>query len=97
MRLTNDCQYEPEKEEEQISKKEPPKKPDKKELPKKITKDDLKEFHEWVNKKEKDINRELFEKNFNFQRPTDMLKTVYTTNDEKKSNGLVNAIKNLKI
>ena len=66
---------------------------DKKELPKKPTKDDLSEFNEWVNKKETGINRELFKKNFNFQRPSEMLKTVYNTNDRKKNNDLVNVIK----
>ena len=29
-------------------------------------------FNEWVNKQETDINRELFKKHFNFQRPSDV-------------------------
>ena len=32
-------------------------------------------------------------KTFIFQRPSDMLKTVYNTNDRKKNNDLVNVIK----
>ena len=51
MRLTDDYQCEPEEEREQKTSK----KPDKKELPKKQTKDDLKEFNEWVNREGTDI------------------------------------------
>ena len=82
MRLTDDYQYQSEKEEEkeqQISKK-----PGKKEPPKESTKDDVSKFNEWVNEKETDINSELFQKHFKFQRPSDMLKTLYNTNDKKK-------------
>ena len=50
-------------------------------------------FNEWVNKKEAGIDFELFKKDFNFQRPSDMLKTVYNTNDKKKNNDLVIMIK----
>ena len=50
-------------------------------------------FNEWVNKKEAGIDCELFKKDFNFQRPSDMLKTVYNTNDKKKNNDLVIMIK----
>ena len=46
-----------------------------------------------INKKETDINSELFWKYFNFQRPSKMLKAVYTTNDKKKKNDLTNLIK----
>ena len=46
-----------------------------------------------INKKETDINSELFWKYFNFQRPSEMLKAVYTTNDKKKKNDLTNLIK----
>ena len=62
------------------------------ELPKKTTKDDLNKFNEWVNKKETDIRHELFKMYFTFQRPGDMLKSVYITND-KKNNNLVITIK----
>ena len=89
MRLTDDYQYVSEEEQQQQTSKNL----DKKELPKKPTKDDLSEFNEWVNEKETGINRELFKKNFNFQRPSEMLKTVYNTNDRKKNNDLVNVIK----
>ena len=49
-------------------------------------------FNEWVSKKETSINRELFQKHFKFQRPSDMLKALYTTNDKKKNNDLVDVI-----
>ena len=86
--LIDDYQYESEKEKEQQTRK----KPDKEEPPKKLTKTDLSEFNKWVNKKETGINRELFQKHFKFQRSGDMLKTLYTTNDKKKNNNLVNMI-----
>ena len=59
------------------------KRPYKKEPPKKRTKANLSKFNEWVNRKETDIIFELFKKHFNFQRPSDMLKAAYTTNDKK--------------
>ena len=86
--LIDDYQYESEKEKEQQTRK----KTDKEEPPKKLTKTDLSEFNKWVNKKETGINRELFQKHFKFQRSGDMLKTLYTTNDKKKNNNLVNMI-----
>ena len=68
--------------------------PDKKEPPKKSTKDEWIKFNEWVNEKETGINSEIFQKYFKFQRLSDMLKTLYTTNDNKKKNSkIVNAIK----
>ena len=69
------------------------KNPDKKELPKKTTKDDLRKFNEWVNKKETSIDRELFKRHFNFQSPSDMLKVLCSTNDKKKNNDLVFLVK----
>ena len=89
LRLTDDYQYESEEEkkeqkEQQTSKKEPLKK---------STKDDVNNSNEWVNKKETDINYELFQKHFKFQKPSDMLKPVYKTNDKKNNNKLVNIIK----
>ena len=57
------------------------------------TKDDMSNFNDWVNKKETGINCELFEKHFKFQRPSDMLKSVYKPNDKKNNNKLVNIIK----
>ena len=53
----------------------------------------MRKFNELVNKKETDINRELFQKHFKLQRPSDMLKFVYTTNDKKKNDDLGNLIK----
>ena len=50
-------------------------------------------FNEWVNKKEADINYELIKKYFKFQKLSDMLKVIYTTNDKKKNNKLLNMIK----
>ena len=69
------------------------KNPDKKELPKKTTKDDLRKFNEWVNKKKTSIDRELFKRRFNFQSLSDMLKVLCSTNDKKKNNDLVFLIK----
>ena len=85
---SDDYQYESEEEkkeekEQHTSKKEPLKKQ---------TKDNMSNFNEWVNKKETGINCKLFEKHFKFQRPSDMLKFVYKTNDKKKSK-LANIIK----
>ena len=65
----------------------------KKESLKESTKDDANNFNEWVNKKETDINYELFQKHFKFQKPSDMLKPAYKTNDKKNNNKLVNMIK----
>ena len=59
---------------------------------KKPTKDDVNAFNEWINKEETDINKELFEKHFNFQRPSSMLKYLYKPNDREKNNKLVSAI-----
>ena len=52
----------------------------------------MREFNDWVNRKETGINREMFQKHYSFQRPNDMLKAVYTTNIKKKNNKLVNVI-----
>ena len=38
------------------------------------------------------MNKEIFQKHFSFQRPSDILKTAYNTND-KKNNKLVSVIK----
>ena len=56
-------------------------------------KNDLKEFNEWIKREETGINRELFQKRFSFQRPSDMLKVLYTANDKSKNNKLVSMIK----
>ena len=52
----------------------------------------MNKFNEWINKKKTDITNELFKKHFNFQRPSDMLKLLYTTRDKTKNDELVNAI-----
>ena len=46
-------------------------------------------FNEWVNKQEIDTNNELFKKLFKFQRPSDMFKLLYETNDKEKNSKLV--------
>ena len=69
---------------ESLIKKEPPEKP---------TKDNASKFNEWFNEIETDINSKIFQKHFKFQRPSDILKTLYTTNDKKKNSKLVNVIK----
>ena len=53
----------------------------------------MSKFNEWVNEKERDINNEVFQKHFSFQRPSDMLKSVYKRNDKKKNSKLINVIK----
>ena len=90
LRLTEDYQYETEEEEKQNTSK----KSEKKEPPKKPTKDNSSNFKKRVNEKETDINSEIFQEYFSHQRPSDMLKDLYTTNDKYKNNGLVNVIKN---
>ena len=84
LRLADDYQYESEEEKEQQTSKKPDKK---------LTKGRASNFNEWVNRKESDINSEIFQKYFSFQRPSDMLKILYTTNDKKKNSKLVNVIK----
>ena len=81
-------QYESEEEKEQTSKKF-----DKKEPPKNRTKNDVRELNEFITKQETSMNRELFKRYFNFQMPTAILKALYTFNDRKKNNELVNIIK----
>ena len=45
-----------------------------------------------INKEEMGISRELFQRYFKFQRPSDMLKAPYIRNDKKKNRDLVNVI-----
>ena len=87
LRLTDHYQYESEEEKEQTIKNS-----DKKGPPKKPTKTDVREWNELITKEETGMKRELFKRYFNFQTPTEMLKTVYTFNDRKKNNDLVNLI-----
>ena len=87
-RLTDDYEYESEEEKEQTSKNS-----DRKEPPKIPTKSDVRELNEFFTKEEAGMNMELFKRYFNFQMPTAMLKALYTFNDRKKNNQLVNIIK----
>ena len=80
MRVTDDYQYESEEEEEE-EKQQTSKKHDKKELPKRPIKNDVSKFNEWVNKKERGINSEIFQKHFSFQRLSNMLKDLYKINE----------------
>ena len=59
---------------------------------KKAIKTDVNAFNKLINKKETDINKELFKKHFNFQRPSSMLKDLYQINDREKNNKLVSVI-----
>ena len=63
MRLTDDCQYEPE-EEKQKENQQVSKKSDKKEPPKKSTKYDWIKFNKWINEKGTGTNSEIFKKHF---------------------------------
>ena len=85
--LTDDYQYES-KEEEEEEKQQTSKKSDKK-----STKGNASNFNEWVNRKETDINSEMFQEYFKYQRPSDMLKDLYRINDKKKNSKLLNVIK----
>ena len=46
-----------------------------------------------INKEKTDINSELFKKHFSFQRPSEILKAVYTTKTRRTNEKLVNGIK----
>ena len=62
-------------------------------LVKKTIKTDVNAFNELIIKEETDINRGLFKKSFNSQILSSMVKNLYKTNDRKKNNELVSAIK----
>ena len=72
LRLTDDYLH-PSEEEQQTSKKF-----NKKEPPKKPTQTDLDELNEQIIKKETEINMEPFKSYFKFQKPTAMLKNLYS-------------------
>ena len=55
------------------------------------TKTDIYEFNKYIVEEEARINKELFIKHFNFQRPSDMLKSLYKVNTNQ-NNKLVNVI-----
>ena len=69
------------------------KKPDKRNPLTKLTKYYWSKFDEWANKKETWANSDLFQKFFNYQRRSDMLKYLYRTNNKYNLNDLVNLIK----
>ena len=46
---------------------------------------DANAFNEQINKEETDINTELFKKRFNFQRASDMLKSLYKVNTNQNN------------
>ena len=52
----------------------------------------MNKFNDWVNKEETDIINELFKKHLKFQRHSDMLQLLYTTEDKTENNKLVNVI-----
>ena len=58
----------------------------------KPTKDDYKTLIKQIIDEETDINDDLFNKYFKFQRPSDMLMLLNKTNDTEKNNKLVNLI-----
>ena len=53
---------------------------------------DVKKFSDLINKEETGINRELFKRFLNFQRPSAMLKAVYNTDNKEKNRNLINVI-----
>ena len=55
-------------------------------------KTDMNEISKYILEEETDLNKELFKKYFNFQRPSDMLMYLNKTNDKDKNNELVNVI-----
>ena len=69
LRLTDDYEYLSEEEKEQAQEK-------------RIT--DANEFNEWIIKKETDINKALFKRYFNFQRPSDIFSFLNKINDKEK-------------
>ena len=56
------------------------------------TKTKIDEFNKYIAEEEAHINKELFVKHFNFQRPSDMLKDLYQINDKENKNKLMNVI-----
>ena len=60
----------------------------------KTTKDHYKTLIKQIIDEETDINDNLFNKYFSFQRPSDILMLLNKTNDTEKNNKLVNLINN---
>ena len=78
LRLSNDYEYESEKEE-----KETDNKPNKKKTPKKPTENSVKELSKKVNKEETDMNWGSFQKHFKFTKPSALLKELYRIKNKK--------------
>ena len=68
-------------------------KPDKKETPKKPTENSMKKLSELVNKEETYMNRKLFQKHFNYAKPSAMLRELYRMKNKRKNKALVDLIK----
>ena len=49
-------------------------------------------LNKWIIDEEENINEELLTKHFKIQNPSEMLKSLYQTNDKEKNNELVNVI-----
>ena len=79
LRLNDEYQYSSEEEKEEHEEQKP-------------TKDDYKTLIKQITDEEIDINDDLFNKYFSFQRPSDMLMLLDKTNDTEKNNKLVNLI-----
>ena len=94
LRLSDDYLYLPEEEQEEQKERFPIKSDDKtkQQTSKKPTKDDLIALNKRINDEEIDLSKELFNKCFNIQRPSDMLMYLNKTNYNKKNNELVNVI-----
>ena len=76
LRLSDNYQYSSEEEQEE----------------QKPTKDDYKTLIKQIIDEEIDMNDDLFNKYFSFQRPSDMITLLNKTNDTEKNNKLVNLI-----
>ena len=80
LRLSDNYLYSSEEEKEEQEEQKP-------------TKDDYKTLIKQIIDEEIDINDDLFNKYFSFQRPSDMLMLLNKSNDTEKNNKLVNLIK----
>ena len=50
------------------------------------------EFKKYITEKEANINKELFNKHFHYQTPSELLKDLYKINDKEKNRLLVSVI-----
>ena len=56
------------------------------------TKTDMTEISKYIAEEETDINKELFKRHFNFQRPSDIFNSLNNINDIEENNKLVDVI-----